>query len=187
MYVETKTLPPVILRALERISYGRKDISVESRESFSMACGGGDGYKAFCLVINLDSGAIQEHWGSWGGANMFNPTNAVDLNTATYPLPENGAVIDGSIGGGKPTYAALRVHPSRLVKLLPAKAELSERLTRVLNCYRYKSSYRKDELARLKATPAETDELVRLGLIDRNRAGACSLTTAGRNAMPRYL
>jgi hypothetical protein len=46
--------------------------------------------------------------------------------------------------------------------------------------------YRRDELAR-RAVPAETvDALVSRGLLARNRAGATSITTAGKNAVGDY-
>jgi hypothetical protein len=133
--------------------------------------------------VNLDTGDIQEHVGSWGGANMFNPGNAVDLNRTTYPLPENGAIVDGHQGGDRPVYAVVTVHPSRLVKVLPAAKDVTARQREILGCFIYKGGeYRKAELARKGVTPAELDELVAAGFISRNRAGAMSLTTDGRNA-----
>ena len=98
-------------------------------------------------------------------------------------LTRGMAVIKGHEGGSRPVCATVYLHPDNVVKLLPAKPTLTERELLVLGTFNYKGgSYRKAEQARLNVTEAELADLVRKGLISRNRAGACQLTTAGKNA-----
>src|SRR5260370_523739 len=55
----------------EQVRYNKRDISVSPRETDSIGCGGGDGYKGFAILCDLESGDCHILWGSWGGANMF--------------------------------------------------------------------------------------------------------------------
>lgn len=186
-YVAVTELPESIQRALKSVGYGRKDIDIEPRETVAMAFGGGDGYRGFVVLVDLATGRTERHMGSWGGANMFNPKNAVDLDTTDRAIHVGMAVIKGYEGGSRPVSATVYLHPDNVVKLLPAKPTLTERELLVLGTFNYKGgSYRKAEQARLNVTEDELADLVRKGLITRNRAGACQLTTTGRNARPPY-
>lgn len=182
-YLLVRDLPHALQRALSRVGYGRKDIELSHAESVSIASSGGDGYKAFALVVNLSTGACAEHWGSWGGANMFNPRNAVDLDTRQHTLPPDGAVIRGSIGGGKPVCASITVSPACKILALPPAAEITPRQLAILSVVcGIKGGYRREYFSRGNVQPGEIDALVSAGLLTRNKAGAVSATTAGRNA-----
>ena len=181
--VDVKELPAALQRALASVGYGRKSIDVMPAETASLSSAGGDGYQAFATVVNLETGENRTTWGSWGGPNMFNPRNAVDNDRADYPIPENGAVITGHKGGGRPVYATIRVNPVALAPLLPAKAELSERQRVILGTVRGTKggAYRLEALKEYGVTTEEIDNLVAGGFMKRNKTGAISMTTAGEN------
>jgi len=101
-------------------------------------------------------------------------TNRVDSDDSEHTMLPGVAVITGSIG--EKTYAYLTLHPENLVALLPAKVEVSARQKEILeSIMTLKSSYRP------KYPEAEIDELVTKGLLKKNKAGAISITTEGKN------
>lgn len=181
MYVQVSELPDTLRTALKACGYHRKDINVEAREKYCPMQPGGDGYRAFCCVVDLATGRYETHMGSWGGANMFNPQNAIDLDRAEYPIPDGVAVIEGHQGGGRPVYASLCLSPTNVAKMLPPPAELSDRERSILRCASYKSGYRKAEYARMQVTDAELAALVAAGYLEK-RGNGLSITTKGRNA-----
>lgn len=184
MFVSVRELPDSLRRVLAELKYGKADISVRAAESFTPAQGSGDGRRAFVSAVHIASGACKVEWGSWGGANMFNPRNAVDLDTRPQAIADGFAIVEGSEGGMRPVYASIVVGAAALALLLPAPAEVSERDRSILRIVRtYKGgAYRRAELDRIEATEAEVSSLVSRGLLSRNRAGAIAMTTAGKNA-----
>lgn len=189
MHIETKNLPESIQSALRSVGYGRADILVRASESYTAAQASGNGSRAFVVAVEIATGRTESHMGSWGGANMFSPGNAVDLDTTARPLPPGFAVIEGHHGGGRPVYAELRLHPSNLAPLLPVRATLTERQAFLMYVFaRYNSAGRRNEFERKGApSAAELAELVALGYITQNRAGAVSVTTAGKNVAPGHI
>lgn len=209
-YFKVKELPGTLQAALASVGYGRADIGIRTAETYSMRCSGGDGYRAFVVAVNLATGEAQRATGSWGGANMFNPRNPVDLDGQERPLPPGFAVISGHEGGGRPVYASVEVHPSTMAPLLPSApaAELSALEQTVLEVISgYTSAGRKNEWERMAervlpwtAPYAERqaaakkmhadiasaqDRLVSLGLVKRAKNGAMTITTEGRNRAVR--
>ncbi|KPK27036.1 MAG: hypothetical protein AMK69_11035 [Nitrospira bacterium SG8_3] len=185
MHVRTKELPDCLQRALDSVSYHRKDVSVEGKTETQINVFSGEGAKAFAIILNLGTGERKTIWGSWGGANMFNPHNQVDLDGSSHKIPINGAVILGSIGHS--TWATIVVHPENIQKLLPAPEETTELEKGILSIYQgIISSYRKQELARIGATVEMVDTLVGRKLLKRNKAGSVQITTEGKNAINGY-
>lgn len=184
MYVLVKDLPSVVQTALTDVGYGRVDIRVETGSTVVLSSSGGSGLRSFAILIDLSANRAETHWGSWGGANMFNPTNAVDNDSRSYPLPDHGVAITGSRGGGRPVYAVLHIPTAMVARLLPqATVEVSEDEKNALYCYKsLKSGYRQRELERLNVPAGTVDALVTRGFLKRNRAGAVSITTEGKNA-----
>ena len=188
MYVKVNKLHPVLRDALDSVEYRRTDISVEARETASMFVGGGDGSRGFAILCDLDGGRFETHWGSWGGANQFNPRNPVDLDSKSYQLPENGAVITGAKYGSG-SYANITVHPNLMARMLPEKAvELSQVERDALYCYRSikGGSYRREELSRRRVTEDVLVALVKRGLLKEDARGFRQITTEGRNAVGDY-
>lgn len=188
MYATVKDLPAPVIRALESVGYGRKDIRVEASTTVELSGSGGNGYQAFVTLVNLATGAHETRWGSWGGANMFNRDNPVDNDHGRYELPANGVAVRGSRGGGHPVYATLLVPASMVDRMLPAPgADLTETEREALSIFKgYKGgAYRRDALNRANVTPEIIDGLVSKGLLSRNRAGATAITTDGKNAISR--
>jgi hypothetical protein len=188
-FVLVKDLPPAVQAALESVSYGSKDIKVKAAESVHLGdAGAGNGRKAFVVLVNLDNGTHQTIMGSWGGQNMFDKTNPVDNDRGVHALPGNGLAITGSIGTG-PTWATIHIPASMTARILPTGSgiEVTDDEKNVLACYLgYTSAYRKELFAR-KGVKAEVfDGLVARGLIKRNKAGATSITTDGKNVVGYY-
>lgn len=186
MYMKLAELPSTLRSALDALGYGRADIKIEPRESYCVHDAGEAGMRGFAIAVNLATGERAETWGSWGGANMFNPRNAVDLDTRDHALPVNGAVIVGS-QGGRGTFASVYVHPQNIAAMLPAPREaLSEREQLALDCVgSCVSSYRKDVFARggLGAYGPTNEYVVALaakGLVKIAGKGV-SITTEGKN------
>jgi len=192
-HVETKTLPPTLRRALKSLGYHRKDIGIKTGTTWTPFCtGGGDGYRDFVAAVNLETGDYKRYNGSWGGANMFNPHNAVDLDQEPKPLPVGSVIVNGSEGGGRPVYATLTVHPENVAKLLPISEEVTEQERTALAVIGgIKGGYRQNEWCykRLPGSYGADNPLIR-GLADRgflkiNRAGSISITTKGKNVRGR--
>jgi hypothetical protein len=188
-YVEIANLPAAVQSALKSVGYGKKDIRTEASETVSLSGSPGDGFKSFVCLVNLATGQFETHWGSWGGANMFDRSNVVDNDTNSYPLPANGVAIRGTKGGSQPVYAALHIPAAMVSRMLPAPvAELSTDENNALYCHNSVTGgkYRKDELARLRVPASVIDALVSSGMLSRNKAGSVSITTAGKNAVADY-
>jgi hypothetical protein len=176
-YTAIKDLPTVLQNALASVGYHRADISIEGRETVSIADMGGDGRRAFAVLVSLTENTYKTVYGSWGGPNPFNQSNPVDLDEREHVIPPGGAVIRGSEGGGHPVLANLYLHPDNLVKYLPPKPELTDAER---DCLRQlatlKPSYRNRPL------PAVLTSLLSKGLVKQNKAGALQITTAGKSA-----
>lgn len=182
LHAKIQDMPNAIKSALSSVGYTRKDIAVHAAETCCLAAGGGQGRREFAIVVNLATGERKETWGSWGGANMFNPQNAVDLDTRAHPIPSNCVVIQGSVG--ESVYASIVALPTTLAPLLPAKADTTEKEQRILYAYGSLKSgpYRKQSLDGCGTLPSDIDSLVARGLLSRNRGGAVQITTEGKNA-----
>ena len=182
MHTKVSNLPQSVRSALSSFGYARADIAVTASETFSFRSGGSQGRRSFVCVVNLETGDRQTVMGSWGGANMFNPSNAVDLDGTERPILPNMAVIHGS--EGESVYASIEVAPATLAPMLPAAPAIDDRDMRILACYRSLKSgnYRTEALARLKCTDLDLDRLAAMGLLKRNKAGATQITTDGKNA-----
>lgn len=195
-YIETKTLPPVLKNALESVGYHRADVQVEAQDVTDLSNHAyGKGFRAFTCVVDLANGKHSTAYGSWGGDNMFsrNPMDKGEQpGSKMVQLPGMTAVIKGQEGGGRPVSARIIVHPETLAPMLPApKEELTADEQKVLDVFcGYKPAARREELARpYKGEPiagakldAIVDALVSRGYFSRNKAGAVSVTTKGKNA-----
>jgi len=199
MFTQTKTLPETLQAALHSVGYHKPDIKVRASEQYYPAQGSGAGLRAFVMAVDIATGRTEIHWGSWGGSNAFNPGNAVDNDTQARPLASGFAIIEGHQGGSHPVAASLVLHPSNLAPLLTEKPSLTARQTYLLNVYAgLTSTGRKNEFERgrygdpsynesgpkLGGAPstAELAEMISMGLLAQNKAGAVSVTTAGKNA-----
>lgn len=182
MHTKIENLPTSVRNALSSLGYARADIGVSARESFSLRCASGQGQRAFVCVVNLETGERVVTLGSWGGANMFNPQNAVDLDDELRPILPNMCVIRGS--QGEKVFASIEVAPATLAPMLPAASSIDDRDARILACYRSLKSgnYRTEALARLKCTDLDLDRLAARGLLKRAKNGATQITTDGKNA-----
>jgi len=129
VHVLVKSLPIPLQRALAELKYNRRDIEVAKATTYDMMGAGGDGYRSFCAIVDLKTGRNQVHWGSWGGSNMFNPTNPVDTDSQRYPLSSGTGVIKGTVGGGKPVYAYLLLHPDDMESIVQPSTGGSVELT----------------------------------------------------------
>jgi hypothetical protein len=180
-YVIVADLPAPVALALKQLGYARKDIRLEVGPTVSPFIGGGAGQRGFFCAVTLQTGRSKTRWGSWGGANMFNLQNQVDLDDAEYPIPSGVMVLKGD--SGMRTWATLYVRPDEVAPLLPpAPAELSIHEQAVLYAYGALKScdYRKEMLAKVPA--GVVDSMVELGYIKRSSNGAAQITTKGKNA-----
>lgn len=183
MYVNVKDLPYCLQEALARVGYTKKDVALEGREKVCLLDSGSDGRRAFAVLIDLETGERRTTYGSWGGANMFNPTNVVDLDDRAHTLPVGGAVVLGSEGYGG-VMARIFLHPENLTKLLPMKVDVSDKDRAILEAIGSLKSgpYRREALQRIRATDEDINSLVARGFLNKNKAGAVSITTEGKNA-----
>jgi hypothetical protein len=207
-HVKVKELPEVLRSALVSVGYHGADVAIKASERYSMSTGGsGNGRRAFVCAVNLATGERIMRQGSWGGPNPFNPTNAVDLDDTVRDLPPNFAVIHGS--EGEQVYASVDVNPATLAPLLPEAPTLTESERAILCAYAgLTSAGRKRQIEdwcsnaaragdpdyvnawarrQAEATCKQAIEtliagLVSRGFLARNKAGAVSVTTAGKNA-----
>lgn len=182
MRIETKALPERVKDLLRSLGYGRRDIELTAATETSVQDMGGDGCRGFFAWVNLETGERHVSHGSWGGPNMFNPRNQVDMDPGKYQIPPNVIVARGWTGGK--AFASLYCHPASLAPMLPAAPDASERDKAILAIFRGIKSgpYRAEYLARANVQGAEIDALVSRGLLSRNAAGSVQITTDGKNA-----
>lgn len=178
--VAVKELPDAIRKALKEVGYRSRDIGVVPQATVSLNPYAGDGERGFAVLVNLSTGASKLVRGDWGGSSPVGGPS-IDQDRGDHPLPRDGVAIVGS-SGGRGTYATIYVHPDSVVPLLPGDVEMSEREASILRSMGYTSSYRKELFADMKVQQSEVDALVKRGWIAMNKAGALSLTTAGKNA-----
>jgi hypothetical protein len=185
MYVSTRELPEFVQSLLKKHGYHRPDISVVAKGAVSISDAGAAGQRAYSIVVNLETQQSQTHMGSWGGSNMFNPTNRVDLDTQLHVIPENGMVIKGS--DGYRSYATIYVNPANIQRFLPPQERVSEPERAVLNAYQGLKSglYRRQALERVANHEQVIAGLVKRGLLKQSKNGATRITTAGKNALGR--
>ena len=187
-YIKVSELPPSVQKGLEAVGYGRKDIEVSVRETFEPSPISADGRRGFLVACRLDdSNECRVTWGSYGGSNMF--TKSIDDVDGSFDVPKDVAFLSGMSGAGEgyPAYAYLVISPKNMnPTLLPPVASVTKREAKILAIFRYlRSSARKEYLNRMRASGAEVDSLVARGFLSRNKAGAMSITTEGRNAAGR--
>lgn len=188
-YVVVKDLPAVVQTALEQVGYRKADVRVQVATEVSLSSAGGNGFRAYTCLVDLSTNRYTVEWGSWGGPNMFNPGNPVDNDTRTYTLPGNGVAITGRAGGSVPVSATVHVPASMTDRMLPGpKVELAVVERDALYCHHLikGGAYRRAELQRRRVPASVVGALVERGLLRRNRAGAVSITTAGKNALGGY-
>lgn len=179
MYMQVKDLPDALKNALASVGYSRADIDIKVSETGSLLSSGGDGRRGFAILVNMSTNEYKTHWGSWGGSNMFSPDNQVDNNDQSYPIPENGAVINGSTG--EKVYATITISPANAAKLLPTTGIVSDREADILKIFKsYTSKYRKEYLTRHNVTEDEIKSLASRGYLKVNKVGI-QITTEGKN------
>ena len=192
MYVNIKELPLCVQVELSNQQYCKKDIEVSTATELDLSIAGGHGVRGFVVIINLVTGESSISQGSWGGSNLFCPTNAVDNDTGLHVLPVNGAVIKGTSGYGG-TFATVYINPDNLAKLLPSEDTVTPRQAKILSIYKgYKAAYRKEQLFdtwyvkdNFKDGPVkqiEIDDLVSAGYLKQNKVGSTTITTEGKNS-----
>jgi len=180
IHVPVKELPDSLRSALKRVKYGSRDIGVVAQDKVEPNPYAAEGQKGFVLVIDIASGRSRDLEGSWGGASPNSPSE-IDFANRPVPIPEGGAVIIG-VQGYPQTMATIYVHPRTIAAMLPPAAETTEREQTILRTIRsLNSAGRKEVFGREKVTPAEIDALVARGLLSKTKAGAVSITTAGKN------
>jgi hypothetical protein len=188
IYIAPNDLPPIVLAALRDAGCPvRQSIPVYVSETESLAAPSGDGCKGFATLIDLDTNDTRTVWGSWGGGNPFSrgEHDAVDHDTKPRPLPVNGLVVKGYIGGASGGHASITVHPARAAKLLPEQATLTDRERHLLAVYAgLNSRGRKEYFERNPESVPTLTELQSLavrGFIKLSKAGAVTITPDGRN------
>jgi len=185
-HVDVKELPPALQKALREIGYKKRDVEVVGATEVQMGHAGGSGRRGISASVNLVTGQMsQVAMGSWGGPNPFERKPMDDLDAVTR-VPPDGAIIKGS-EGGHGTWVTIYVHPDSLIKMLPGKADISERETYILAMLVYKSQYKKELLRSNKVTQDELEKLARGGYVKINKAGAISLTPKGKNAKAAHI
>lgn len=180
-HVLVSELPSVVTKTLSNLGYKKKDIGVSPVEEISLLDLGGAGRRGFVALINLETDEVKITYGSWGGANMFNPTNVVDLDDRSHKLPVNGIVIKGS--QSDKTFASIYVHPENMPKYLPAPSNLNEKEKGILYAFNSLKSgiYRTDHLKRIGCSEADIQALIDKKLLIKSGRGI-SITLAGKNA-----
>ena len=188
--ISVNELPPIVLEALRSVHYGRRDIEVSPKSSYSVSAASGDGSQAFTIAVNLKTNRFQIEKGSWGGANIFNPRNPVDLDDAPRSLPPNSVIIQGH-ESSRPTFAHIYVHPSNMPLFI---SDTGETLTKeeqkainiisgIMSGYRQKEFLRED-LGNYKADNPLIQSLAQKGLVKITGSGI-KITIKGQNHRKR--
>ena len=185
MYISLDQLPGIVRSTLQSFGYRRPDVEVVAASTYSPRVSSGKGRRGFCACVNVETRSVESKVGSYGGSNMFNPRNQVDLDPNSYPIPLNCAVITGS--SGDKVFAKVAVHPEMLPSLLPGPDNsLSDNDRAFLYILRTrKSAYRKESADQSGVQWPDTSHLDFLqskGLVKVNKVGSIRITTEGKNA-----
>ena len=184
-HVSVREMPPSVQRALKEVGYHKSDIAVEVASEYTIFYPAGEGRRAFCAVVNLETGQSKVLYGSWGGANPYEKPSAVDADDTHRPLPPTAVVINGVEGGT--VYATIRVSPSLMPALLPPSTEVTDQEKAALNVIGgIISSYRKQEFQERKLglygpTNPLILSLAKKGLVKILGSGGIQITTSGKN------
>ena len=181
MHVEVKELPQSLQSALKKVGYNCKDVQVVAESQVYTGSAGSRGCRAFTMAVNIVTGATSQiAMGSWGGPNPFQTKPADDMDNVVN-VPPDGAVIKGSEGGNRPTFATIYVNPEALISMLPGETDITDREKAILRMMSYKSFYKKELFANNGVTKDELNKLKDNGFIKINKAGATSLTAKGKS------
>ena len=123
LHTRVRDLPESLQSALLDVGYGRADIELRGSDTFTYQHIANDGERAFTMVVNMATGENRVERGTYGSGSG---ANRVDADRTRYPIPPNGAVVQGVTGRGHPVWATILVHPSNLATMLPGPVELSE-------------------------------------------------------------
>lgn len=111
--ISVASLPKALKLALAKTRLpNKRAIGLMVRPSYTLYSAGDDGAKGFTFVVNVDTGAVDEHWGTWGGGGLGVKPSPVDdaSSTGQVPLSDHIAVLKGQVGGRDP-YALLILSP----------------------------------------------------------------------------
>lgn len=182
--VLVRELPDSLQRALRAVEYNKRDVEVRIQDEVSLVCSGSEGRRAFAVIVNLATGENEILWGSWGGANMFNPENRVDVDDRMARLGTNAAVVKGSTGYHG-NWATIYIGQANVLPMLPSGEQLPLKQRQILYCHSgiKAGPYRVEELRSIGATSAEVDALVASAHLKRSSSGATQITALGKNAI----
>jgi hypothetical protein len=154
----------------------KRDIELEAKTQVSpQVLSTSEGSQGFLILINLQNNDVKTILGSFGGSNMFNMNNSVDLDKSMYSIPENGVVIKGSRYGG-PTYAYLLINPNNMANFLPEFSELTPLEAKILHFIQYKAK------RGFKFKEEIIQPLIEKGYVTRSPKGLVRITIDGKNA-----
>lgn len=184
MFVSVATLPIPLQNILTGLDYHKKDIEVKHVTTVNLSnSGSGDGTRAFSTIVNISDFSHKTFKGSWGGQNMFNLDNPVDMDNRDYALEPGMLAITG-IHWTHPTLATIYAHKDSAVLPLETGETLSKDILDVLAVFTgIKGGYRKEYLARIQGSSAIVADLLEKGHLKANKAGAVQITTSGKNAV----
>jgi hypothetical protein len=183
--VAVNTLPLSVQSTLRQIGYGKKDISVYPSENVSPQGAGGDGFRCIFAMVKMSDQEEQATitCGSWGGSNMFNPENIVDLMSESITIPEGVCAIKATAGGNHPMTASLHISPANCAKMLPeGEVTYTSEEKAVLRAFAMTGSYRKEQLLRIRNSEQVIAGLIEKGLVEKKGSGR-GLSIAGKNAL----
>ena len=182
MYAKVQSLPACLQSLLSSLGYHKPDVEVIAAESTYVDSITSVGSRAAFAVLNLATGESRILQGSWGGPNPFETTTIDRLANGQYAIPPNGAVVKGVTGGH--TWLQVYVRPDTMAPLLPPAAKASDgQLAYLFLLKSVVPSYRKEAIARVGVTVQDIDSCVAAGWAKRNKAGATSITTEGKNVL----
>lgn len=107
--VTIKELPDGIQKALKRLGYGRRDITVRAATTYHTGGGADDGSRAVLAIIQIASGQSESFLGGWGGGNAFSKPGVADQETRN-PTTKGTAIFNGVQSSG-PLWGYLTLHP----------------------------------------------------------------------------
>lgn len=117
--VDVDTLPPPVVKVLKNLGVRGGVVTMSSARVESLMVVGGRGKQGSVALIDLASGSVERHVGSFGGPNPFS-SSPVDKRDSKVDLTESTVLVKAVTGGGKKPYAYIIVHPVLFAKLRPS-------------------------------------------------------------------
>lgn len=182
LVIDIKKLPKVLSTVLMKVGYRESYIPIVVASKVNQDLGMSDYSKNFIAIVNLETNHFDIQFGSMGNMDSErDKNNSVDDSEKVHFIPENGAIIYGTITT-RSVVAKLYVNPSTFDKMVSSeKSDVTKRESEILGYFEtYTSAGRKRYFPGMGVKQSELDALMQRGFLKKSGSGM-AITILGKN------